>query len=159
MHLFFVALTLLMLLTMWFDAREYIIPNWLCGMVLALYPVMLWMASAPVEWHWGLAAFAGMFVLGYVLFALNYMGGGDAKLLAACALWAGVATIVEFTLYTALLGGALSVALLGARAVLKGEKLPRIFQKGAPVPYGLAIAAAFLILLWQGKLPGLSIPA
>jgi hypothetical protein len=36
--------------------------------------------------------------------------------------------------------------------------IPRVFTIGEPVPYGVAIAIVFLVLLWTGKIPGIIIP-
>lgn len=163
MSIIALALLVLMVLVIWLDATAFTIPNWLCGLVLALYPIMLFLPHEPVDWPMAIAAMSGMFVAGYVIFALGWMGGGDIKLLTACALWTGVAALWDFMIYTALLGGVLSIVLLAGRngleklARFNPEKLPKIFRQKAPVPYGLAIAFAFVILLVQGKIPGLKV--
>jgi prepilin peptidase CpaA len=85
---------------------------------------------------------------------LNLFGGGDAKLLPALILWTGWhLTSLQFLFLMALLGGALSIALLVLRFLLRRRAgLPQLLQSGAPIPYGIAIAMAFLGLLWQGKI-------
>lgn len=154
-------LSLLMLLVIYFDGRHYIIPNWLVGLVLALYPLAVWLSPEAINWPMALAAGAIMFVAGFIMFTLRWMGGGDVKLLAACALWVGMGKLLEYSLWVAIFGGALSLFLLMMRPVLHWtvpawtERLPKLFHQGAPVPYGLAIAIAFLLLLWQGAVPGL----
>ncbi len=160
----FIALFLLfsMLAVIWFDATRYIIPNWLVGAMLAVYPLAVVMAPHPVDWPMGLAALAVVFVVGYFVFAMKWMGGGDIKLLIACSLWVGFPHLLDFVFIVALLGGALSIALWGIRKgeylVLKGEqitRMPRILKSGEPVPYGLAIAGAFLIMMWLGRVPAI----
>jgi Flp pilus assembly protein protease CpaA len=37
---------------------------------------------------------------------------------------------------------------------LANRNLPRILHDGAPVPYGVAIAAGFLMMIWTGKVQG-----
>lgn len=153
------ALVLLMALVIFYDASRYIIPNWLVGLVAGLYVPFALLAPATPDWMMALAAFAGFFVLGYALFSFRFIGGGDAKLLAACGLWTGTAAALEFLIYMTLFGGVLSLLLVALRP-LAGRiprALPKILQKGAPVPYGLAIAAALLVLLVQGRLPGIAL--
>lgn len=149
-----IALLILMLLVVYYDARTYTIPNWLCGLVLVLYIPAFFLAPIPPDWQSGLLALALTFAIGYILFSLNWMGGGDVKLFAACALWTGMRELPDFLIYAALMGGALTLALIAAR-VFTGKKanMPRLLQKGAPVPYGLAIAAAFSWLLVEGRIP------
>lgn len=73
--------------------------------------------------------------------------------------------LADFVIFTALIGGALSLILLLGRLPLSyyfmkfrpNRELPRLLTKGEPVPYGIAIAGAFLILLWQQAVPGLAI--
>lgn len=163
MSIFFLVLTALMALIIYFDATRYIIPNWLVGLVIAPYPLMVLMSDPVVPWLTALAVTLGTFAVGSLIFAMRWMGGGDIKLLTACALWTGLSALLDLVMYTALLGGVMALALLALRIVLPrlapvyaaSDRLPRMLQKAAPVPYGLAIAVAFLLLLWQQRLPGL----
>ena len=62
------------------------------------------------------AAAAGVGLLaGFILFALGYIGGGDAKLFACTALWFGLHDLPEYVLVASLFGGVLTVSLLAAR--------------------------------------------
>jgi prepilin peptidase CpaA len=83
------------------------------------------------------------------------IGGGDVKLLAVAALWAGPAAVPSLLLLTELLGGVLALLFLsplarrltvswGTGALPPGAELPS--GKGAPIPYGVAIAMAALIV-------------
>jgi prepilin peptidase CpaA len=90
--------------------------------------------------------------LGMALFALGWIGGGDAKLLAAAGLWLGWPAVTTFLLDTTLAGGALALILLGLRAPLMrahapalGGWLERLTTPGAPAPYGVAIACGALM--------------
>ncbi len=161
MLIILLVMTLLMALVIWFDATRYLIPNWLVGLVLAAWPIMLMLTPESIEWKYALLVGLATFAMGYIIFILRWMGGGDVKLLAACALWTGTSQFLPFIFLTALLGGALTVVLLIIRALIpkwmpekSQETLPRIAQSGAPAPYGLAIAGAFLTMLWQQLLPG-----
>ena len=145
-----------MLLVLWFDMTSYTIPNWLVGMMLIAYPVAVVMAPVAVDWKMALVGMLGVFVVGYVIFAMKWMGGGDVKLMTVCALWTGLTHLLDFMVYVALLGGVFSVVVLVARkAVLYAPKVawPRILRPNEPVPYGVAIALGFLIVLCQGHVP------
>jgi prepilin peptidase CpaA len=100
--------------------------------------------------HVGAAA-AVLAVL-FVCFACGWIGGGDAKLAAATALWFGFAHLVDYLLYASLFGGALTLAII----YFRGIPLPHVFV-GSPwaerlhrsdtgVPYGIALAAAALVV-------------
>jgi prepilin peptidase CpaA len=88
-------------------------------------------------------------VAGFLLFSMNFLGGGDAKLLAASALWLGFDPLILFLASVAVFGGALALAILAYRSV-PAAALPlpdwmlRLHGKGAPIPYGVAIAAGGL---------------
>ena len=156
-------LTLLMLLTIYWDARRYLIPNWLVLGVVILYPLYLFLAPEGVEIDWkiGLIAAGVAFVIGFILFNFRVMGGGDVKMLAACFLWVPADAIIRFIIYVGLLGGALTIGLLLMRPIVTAfiartsgdaKQLPRLFTHGEPVPYGLAIAGGMLLLLWHGNI-------
>ena len=52
-------------------------------------------------------------LLGFSLFALGYIGGGDAKLFAGVLLWLGLKDLMPYTLVATVLGGVLTLALAG----------------------------------------------
>jgi prepilin peptidase CpaA len=95
---------------------------------------------------------AGAIVLAccFVMFALGWIGGGDAKLAAATALWLGFDTLMEYLLVASIAGGALTFAILAMRklplpAVALGwDWLMRLHHPKAGVPYGIALALAAL---------------
>lgn len=151
-------LALAMLVVIVLDVTRYIIPNWLNLAIMGLYIVAAYTLGLP----WGMALIAAGIALfiGLGMFTLGLMGGGDVKLLVALMLWTGWTVIsAQFMVYTAVFGGLLVIVVLLLRAVVPGffkaGKLPRIFTRKEPVPYGVAIAGAFLFLLWRGSVPGL----
>jgi prepilin peptidase CpaA len=87
-----------------------------------------------------------VFVVCFVLFATNTMGGGDAKLLTATALWFGFnPALVEFLGYVGLMGGAASLIILMIRAqsdtiLAIGIPVPNSVLLAKKIPYGIAIA-------------------
>jgi prepilin peptidase CpaA len=108
---------------------------------------------------------AGLLVLtiGFAMFALGWIGGGDAKLAAATALWLGFPSLTEYLVIASALGGVLTLAILALRgwpmpAVTLGWGwLSRLREPKGGVPYGIALAAAALIVyphsdLWAAAL-------
>lgn len=156
------ALTALMALVVYYDARYYLIPNWLNLSVIVLY-VAFFLMHMPTPWWGGFAAMGIMFTLGMGLFALGIMGGGDVKLLTALMLWMGWSKVsLAFILYFSLAGGVLAIFIIMLRRMIfplifRGKmtaELPRIFVRNQPIPYGIAIAFAFLFLLHTGQVIG-----
>jgi len=148
------------------DFRRLVIPNALTLGLCLLWPLHL--ATAPaLTWASGCAALgcaAAVFLAGALLFARGLIGGGDVKLLAAATLWAGPAATPSLLLFTALLGGALSILLLtplraqiGAarRAVFGAAEAAIADADPVAVPYGVAIAAAALIVTIPPNFSGL----
>jgi prepilin peptidase CpaA len=97
---------------------------------------------------------AGLLVLlaGFALFARGLVGGGDAKLAAAAALWLGFGRLVEYVALGAVLGGVLTLTLLAFRFMPLPTWLAqqswavRLHQFDGGVPYGIALAAAALLI-------------
>ena len=134
------------------DLTTMTIPNWMSLVLLAAFvPAAL---TTGLEWRdlgihlgIGLAALA----VGMGLFALRVIGGGDAKLMAALALWMGPDAVLIFVLWTAVAGGLFSLALILSRARFSAfaPSLPRwagrLLAPGGDIPYGVAIAAGALL--------------
>jgi len=137
------------------------IPNRLTlSIALLFFPAALMTGMPPLVI--GLHAGAGLLVLagGYILFSLRLIGGGDAKLLAAAALWLGFQGLPMFLMMTVLTGGLLSLAVLAWSMVsmhyeIEDATLSRYLKVVRPsVPYGYAIAAGAIIAFpeswWSG---------
>lgn len=98
------------------------------------------------------AAAALILAIGFGLFALGWIGGGDAKLMAGIALWFGFGQLLPFLLYASIWGGTLTLALLAARRYplpVQLKMVPwidRLHDRKTGVPYGLALAAAALFV-------------
>lgn len=145
----------------WTDAMTMTIPNRL-NMILAFafIPVACLMTTplSLQEWGWHIGlALAGL-VLGMVCFALRFMGGGDAKLIAAAALWFDKNGFFALLIYTALAGGVLTLGLLAVRKAfwLYAYKAPTWLQKHlepkGDIPYGIAICVGGLFAIFQGDI-------
>jgi prepilin peptidase CpaA len=108
------------------------------------------MSPADMLTHSG-AALAVLAVT-FTLFACGWIGGGDAKLAAATALWLGFDHLVAYLLYASILGGALTLLVIQFRglplpaALLGQDWVERLHRRNAGVPYGIALAAAALLI-------------
>lgn len=125
------------------DARRREIAHWKNAAIALLAPAWWW-ANGLAIWP-DVALQIGVALLVFAFFAgayaLGQMGGGDVKLLGALALWLPVVPLVWMLILMSLLGGALTLLLLGERYWRR--------ERGVPleIPYGVAIAMAALIVL------------
>ena len=97
------------------------------------------------------AACAAVLVVAFTFFAFGWIGGGDAKLAAATALWLGFDQLPNYLIFASLFGGALTLAILRFRAmplppVLSGQEwAQRLHRMDTGIPYGIALALAALL--------------
>jgi prepilin peptidase CpaA len=120
----------------------------LAGFVLL--SIMMGMTATDMLMHF--AAGAAVLVVGFVFFSCGWIGGGDAKLAAVTALWLGFAHLFEYLIYSSIFGGALTLALIQFRllplptVLASREWIERLHRRGGGVPYGIALAAAALVV-------------
>lgn len=116
---------------------------------LALAP-LTGMGLEQVLLHFGAGAL--VLVLAFGCFAMGWMGGGDAKILAAVSLWFGFSHLLDYLLYASVFGGALTLLLLQFRQwplpyMLAGQAwLLRLHAKESGIPYGVALAIGALLV-------------
>lgn len=92
---------------------------------------------------WPLFAGTLVFICCTILFALNLMGGGDVKLMAATACIAGPALNLSFLFIVAVAGGLIALAMVLYKWVIaRDDNLPK-------VPYGVAIMAGGVWMCFQ----------
>jgi prepilin peptidase CpaA len=111
------------------------------------------MGATDVLSHLG----AGMLVLAvsFGFFACGWIGGGDAKLAAATALWFGFNYLLNYLLYASIFGGVLTLMLIQFRNLPLPQVLARqgwvqrLHEKDGGIPYGIALAAAALFVYPQ----------
>jgi len=121
-------------------------------LVAGFFLLALLIGMSPVAIGWHLAAGALVLVIGFGMFSFGWVGGGDAKLAAATALWFGFTHLFDYMLYASIFGGALTLALIQFRMLplprlLAGrEWIERLHRRGGGVPYGIALAAAALVV-------------
>lgn len=124
------------------DARSRNIANWKNALIALAAPAWWW-ANGLALWpdvaiQLGVALLVTAFFIG--AFALGQMGGGDVKLIGALALWLPVQPLIWMLVLMSLLGGALTLLLLVESKVRRRDQVLEI-------PYGVAIAAAALLVL------------
>lgn len=100
--------------------------------------------------------------VGFLMFSRGWLGGGDAKLLAAAGLWIGPDHMLPFLILVTIGGGLLSIVLLLFRRFALPPHwatepwIARLHTRRGGIPYGVAIAAAGLLVfphtLWFAAL-------
>jgi prepilin peptidase CpaA len=91
-------------------------------------------------------------VVAFTFFARGWIGGGDAKLAAATALWLGFDQLLNYLIFASLFGGLLTLAILQFRtiplpALLSNQEwAKRLHRMDTGVPYGIALAFAALAI-------------
>ena len=129
------------------------IANW-----LVLLMTVAWVALALIaQLSWtevgltvGVAAL--VLVLAFAFFAFGWIGGGDAKFVAATSLWIGFGFMLPYLIYAALLGGGLTLLILAIRRyplparLARVKWIDRLHDTRSGVPYGIALAIAGLLV-------------
>ena len=137
------------------DLASYRIPNWISLALAAAFLPAAGLAVlhglSPAVLGLDLGVGAAALVVGVAMFAVRWIGGGDAKLFAAAALWLGWPALGTYLAVTCLAGGALAGLLLALRSVfirplaLNGPAwVARLAEPDEAVPYGVAIAIGAL---------------
>ena len=124
------------------------------SLALAAGFLVLALASgmAPSEILSHLGAGASVLAVSFVCFAFGWIGGGDAKLAAAAALWFGFGHLLNYLVYASLFGGVLTLLLLQFRQwplpyPLAGQSwLLKLHAKESGIPYGIALAIGALVV-------------
>ncbi len=145
------------------DALTMKIPNRISIGIVALYP--LWVFAGGLSLDQVLIPIAmavGMLIAGFIAFDRGWIGGGDAKMLAAITLWAGVELMVPMLLVTTLAGGVMATGAILSEAMRRRAVLARGGEVNGPflssvvkskIPYGVAIAiggGVVAVGLWTG---------
>ena len=137
------------------DFRELLIPNWITITLVAAFPffAVLYLEPQAALWHILIALVVLAFTT--VFFAVNWLGGGDVKLMTGAALWAGPSHIAIFLLAMSALGFLIAVVLLGLRAhgIIIAGILPdnwllrrlQVLAREGQCPYGVAIGTAAVV--------------
>ena len=132
------------------------ISNWLVIAVGAAYFALAFMVQ--LDWvmvGWASVTAGAVLAAAFAFFAFGWIGGGDAKLVSATVLWTGLGLLLQYLIYAALLGGALTLILLAMRQHPLPERLAdqawldRLHDPKTGVPYGIALAIAAILVYPQ----------
>lgn len=135
---------LLMVLAGIGDVLSRRIPNALTlSIALSFCPVAMLAGTGWALIGWSVSMALLVLIINVVLFHLGLFGGGDAKLLAAAALWFGTSGLAPFLVMTALAGGALALSII-VKPLFSGELRPKASVTQS-VPYGFAIAVGAIL--------------
>ncbi len=136
------------------DTLSMTIANRVSIVLVLAFAIIAPLTGMPLqEFGWHMAAGASVLAVTFILFATGGMGGGDAKLLAATAVWMGFGmTLLQYLVYGSFIGGLLTLAILSYRqsflSVMTGTNpfLRHFADREAGIPYGLALGAAGLLI-------------
>ena len=149
-----IALPLLLAVAAGWDIASFTIPNFLTLALLGAFVVFAFAAGLSftvIGWHL-LAGILGL-LIGFTLFAIGHVGGGDAKLFAVMVLWLGLKDLMPYALIASVLGGVLALGLILMRSwplpafLARQSWMLKLHDSKSGIPYGVALAAAAFILL------------
>lgn len=123
------------------DIRTRRIPNWLNGLLAVSA-----LATSYLTGSWELVGLSAVhaliaLVVGMALFAIGFVGAGDAKMYSAAAFAIPLGKALPMLGWTSLAGFVLLVSMFAARK-LSGQPIKRD-GKSFTIPYGVAIASGF----------------
>jgi prepilin peptidase CpaA len=131
------------------DLLTMTIPNRLSLVLIAAFVAIFPFTGGTLqEFGLHLGGGAAVFAVCFGLFAFGIMGGGDAKILTASAIWFGFnESLYLYIIYVSIFGGALSLLILLMRSnmnliLVYGIPVPQTMLHAKKVPYGIAIGAA-----------------
>lgn len=151
------------------DLSTFRIPNWVSYGLVVLFFVfwfLKWLSGAPrpdnsftePSFVVNLAVGFLTLVVCVIFWRRGYIGGGDAKYLAATTLWMGPVTAVQFMIVVSALALAMAMALKASSdwgfLVHKGrfpEFVKRLYARyeNNQVPFGFPIGLAALVMIPQ----------
>ncbi len=154
----FAVFTLTMLTAALKDASTMTIPNWISLVLLGAFALCMpfvWQGLPDFGEHIGSGV--AMFALGFAMFAFGWLGGGDAKLMAATSFWWTWTDLLMYVTYSTLAGGALAIFIMVGRKyipvrVMTAPWMHTMFKDQKKMPYGLALAFGALATLPQSNI-------
>jgi len=115
-----------------------------------LLAIVSGMSLETIGWH----TLAGLTVLAvaFACFAFGWIGGGDAKVAAAAALWFGFGDLLDYLVMASIAGGILTFLILLFRKtplppfLASQGWLTRLHDRNTGIPYGIALAVGALLI-------------
>ncbi len=128
------------------------ISNWLVLMLgIGFFAVALVAELSLQQVALNIACGVLVLVVAFVMFAMRWIGGGDAKLAATTAMWFGFGLTLPYLVYASLFGGALTLLILALRRLplmpilTRFAWLERLHDRKTGIPYGIALAVAGIV--------------
>jgi prepilin peptidase CpaA len=121
------------------DVKSLRIPNLLVAAVALLAVTRLIVVGDPSTAVYTVGASVVVLAIGFLLFWQGFVGGGDAKLIAAAALLIGYNDLLSFLVFMSICGAIISLAAFVTNRQQKAKTLY--------VPYAVAIATAGSVTL------------
>ena len=135
------------------DALHYRIPNKICVAMMLMFPLFVVTAPHGLDWKQNVMVFALILVSGLAMFMGHFAGAGDIKLLAVTGLWAGPHLVAMFLVGTAVAGGLVAIGMAALTHMRNRaahlKRQPAVPVAKVPIPYGMAIAAGGLNILYR----------
>ena len=142
----------LMVIPLSSDLMTMKIPNWVpAGLIVAYVAISLSLQLSWADIGLNLSCGAVALIISTGLFARGWIGGGDAKLASATAVWIGWGSLFDYGILVSLLGGLLTLAVLAYRtmplppALATQDWIARLHDRRSGIPYGIALAIAGLM--------------
>ena len=154
--LFLAVFPLAMIFGALWDLTTMTIPNVLTIALAAAFAILVPFLGLTLQ-EIGLHVAAGLLMLlvGMALFALGWIGGGDAKFVAATALWAGMGNLLPYLIWASVIGGVLTLLILVFRRMplplfmMRRNWIARLHNPKEGIPYGVALAIGGLMIFPQ----------
>ncbi len=135
------------------DLFTFTIPNKISIFLVAAFVVLAPFAGLTlVEMGYHFVAGFAMLAVGILFFSRGWIGGGDAKIFAAAALWFGFDYLLEYAMIASLAGGVLTLFLLFVRKfplpllLVRHEWVGRLHDPRGGIPYGVALGMAAMFI-------------
>ncbi len=150
---------LLLLVAAASDAARFTIPNFVSIGLVLLFVTTALLLPFKTNWLSHLGGALLVFSAGLLVYKFNILGAGDVKLITAVSVWAGWEHLDFLLFYIVIAGGLFTVGLVVLRFALYASlthapvgtvaSVPRFFQSGEHVPYGVAIASGALYMAYE----------
>lgn len=146
----------LLLIAAGWDVARFRIPNVLSLALAGLFVLRAAVLPDAADEVRHLLPAGIAFAVTALLFARGLIGGGDVKLLTTATLWVPPAAVLPQMLAVSTTGAILAVGMAALRRIVHRAlpapatpegTLPEVLRVGAPLPYGVAIAAGTLLHL------------
>ena len=127
------------------------------GLALAFVIMALYTGMSATEAGWHVAAAFLVLVASFTCFAFGWIGGGDAKIAAATALWFGFDQLFAYHIVGSFFGGVLTLGILKMRSLplprfaARQPWIVRLHDTKTGIPYGIALAIGALVVYPQSS--------